>query len=801
MKQSSSALEPMWPAMRVVLVLISAGQWGGTVRGDEPRGAVIYRELCSSCHGDRGQGGDGYSQALTGDLSPNQLARYIDQTMPEDAPEKCVGEEAQAVATYISDAFYSPLAQARNASPRIELSRLTVRQFRHTVADLIGTFRSSPPDDPQRGLHGEYYASRDLDKAEDRVLHRVDPEVRFSFGMEAPGAERFDARAFSIRWEGALLAPETGDYELILETENAARLWLNDPREPLIDAWVKSGDEREFRASLFLLGGRAYPLKLEFSKSKQGVDDSDKQKDSPIGTASIGLLWKRPHGEPEVVRERYLAPRDVPPVFVNDTPFPPDDRSQGFERGTSVSEAWNEALTEAAIRTSAYVVKHLPALSGIPEDAPGRDARLRNFATELAARAMRRPLDEELRLLLVDQQFESAPDVETAVKRIVLLCVQSPRLLFQSAGGPDGGLEHDQDRDDRDGDDYDVASRLALFLWDSLPDRELIEAAAAGRLRTRQELQAQAERMMADQRARAKLRDFFMQWLRVDMAGELTKDAERFPQFDKGLVSDLRTSLELLTDEVVSSESSDFRELLLTERLPMNGRVARFLGVELAEDAPFQSIAFEPGRRAGVLTHPYLLANFAYRDTSSPIHRGVFLARGVLGRGLRPPVEAFTPLAPDLHPGLTTRERVALQTNEPSCLKCHGMINALGFALEHFDAVGRYRDEENGKPIDATGNYESREGRIGEFTGARQMAEFLATSDETASAFVRQLFHYLVKQPAAAYGADTQQILETAFREHDFHIRQLAIEIAVLASQDVEKRPDAGPSRPANGQP
>ena len=115
-----------------------------------------------------------------------------------------------------------------------------------------------------------------------------------------------------------------------------------------------------------------------------------------------------------------------------------------------------------------------------------------------------------------------------------------------------------------------------------------------------------------------------------------------------------------------------------------------------------------------MLTHPYLMASFAYTATSSPIHRGVFLSRSVLGRALRPPPEAVAPLAPDLHPDLTTRQRVTLQTKPESCQSCHGMINSLGFTLEHFDAVGRYRKEEKGQPIDATGTYETRAGRDGQ---------------------------------------------------------------------------------------
>src|SRR5206468_4150144 len=101
---------------------------------------------------------------------------------------------------------------------------------------------------------------------------------------------------FSMRWSGSLLVPQTGEYELVIRTEHAARLWLNDPKQPLIDAWVKSGNDTEYRATLFLVGGRAYNLRLEYTKAKQGVDDSNKKKrKKPVAKSSITLLWKAPH--------------------------------------------------------------------------------------------------------------------------------------------------------------------------------------------------------------------------------------------------------------------------------------------------------------------------------------------------------------------------------------------------------------------------------------------------------------------------------------------------------------------------
>jgi hypothetical protein len=301
--------------------------------------------------------------------------------------------------------------------------------------------------------------------------------------------------------------------------------------------------------------------------------------------------------------------------------------------------------------------------------------------------------------------------------------------------------------------------------------------------------------MLPDLRTRAKLRDFLFTWLKVESAPDLSKAPNLFPGFDAGIAAELRTSLELFLDDVVWGQSSDFRQLLLSDDLFMDGRLAKFYGADLPPDAPFQKVPRGPKERAGVLTHPYLLAAFAYTATSSPIHRGVFLARNVLGQSLRPPPEAFTPLAPDLHPQLTTRERVALQTKPQACQGCHHMINPLGFTLENFDAVGRFREAENGKPIDATGGYQTRSGQVVRFAGVRDLAEFLAASPEVHEAFVEQVFHHLVKQPVRAYGPNALADMRQSFEQNGFSVRKLMVEIMATTALTGRQVSDTSPKR------
>jgi len=773
-----------------VLALIAALVSNNIASADPPPGAAIYQAKCARCHGKSGEGTKEYPDRLTGKRSLEQLTRYIAKAMPEDAPGTCKGPDAEKVAAYIFDAFYSPAAQARNKAPRLELARLTVSEYRNALADLIGSFRgpkTGRPEEPGKeelGLRGSYFNTAGK-RNRNLAFTRLDPFVRFDFGPASPDHDKLKTEQIAAEWQGSVVALDTGWYDFIVRTEHSTRLWVNDLKKPLIDAAVKSGTDTEFTGSIYLLGGRAYPLRLEFSRGTLGVRKDPKDK-PPLVKTTIALEWKPPHRAADVIPQRNLKPSAVPPSFALAIAIPPDDRSAGYERGTAVSKAWVQATTDGALETASYVAANLVELSGVRNDAPKRKALLQDFCIQFAERAFRRPLTPEQKRLYIDRQFEVAQDLETAVKRVVLLVLHSPRFLYREPGA--------------EGDAFDVASRLSFGLWDSLPDQELLKAAATGRLKTRADVLREAERMLADRRARTKLRGFLLEWLKLDQVAELPKDPKQFPGFDASVVSHLRTSLELFLEETLWSKASDFRQLLSAEHLYLNGRLAQLYGADLPADAPFQKVILKSGERAGVLTHPYLLANYAYTATSSPIHRGVFLARNVLGVTLRQPPDAFTPLAPDLHPKLNTRERITLQTSPKECMSCHGVINSLGFTLERYDAIGRFRDSESGKPIDASGFFVTRSGNKATFNGARDLARFLAASDEAHEAFVARLFHHLVKQPIPAYGPEKLTELRRFFAANHYNVRRLVIEIMAQSALPDRGRTPLPQPPPRNGE-
>ena len=728
-------------------------------------GEAVYRQDCMSCHGPVGEGVAGKSdEPLVGEKSVAALAKYVAREMPEDDPGTLSMADATAAAEYVHQAFYSAEARARNHPPRIELAHLTVRQYRESIADLLGSLRGAAGTTESGGLAAVYRERPERDpKKPDRnrpevtFKKQVDPVIDFDFGANAPEKGTYAAQ-FSINWTGSVLAPDTGEYEFRITSPNGVRFYVNPPeggneKNALIDLWVSSGMSRSAHASLFLLGGRSYPIKVEFFKFK------DK-------TAGLKLEWRPPGGDWTVVPRSQLSPTWSSHVNVVSVPLPPDDGSIGYERGSSVSREWTEAVAKGALQVSAMIGPGVFGLAGTKADAPDRAEKLKAFSLRFAQLAYRRPLTDEQKADLV-AIYAGAVAPEVAAKRAFIFTLSNPAFLYPGIGPQD---------------DYAVASRLALALWDSVPDAPLLKSAAAGQLKTEAQVRQHAQRMMKDPRAKAKLRDFLHDWLHVEEGAEIAKDQKEYPGFDQGLVMDLRTSLDLFTENIVWSEQSDYRQLLLGDTILMNQRLAKFYGQQVAPGDGFQPVKMDADQRAGVLTHPYLLATFSYTKSTSPIHRGVFLTRNILGRMLKPPPMAIAFMDDKFDPSFTMREKVTELTSKPACMSCHVTINPLGFSFERFDAVGRVRATDNRKPVDPVSEYVAADGSVLRLTGARDVGVHAAESQAGQAGFVRNLFHSLVKQPPAAYSPELVGQLTDKFRADGFHVRNLAVEVAVVAA-------------------
>lgn len=765
----------MSPPRVVALALFALA---ATASAAPPPGENVYRQKCANCHGAHGQGvADKYAEPLIGDWSVAKLARYIGRNMPEDEPETLTAEEAGAVAAFIHDAFYSRAAQARNHPARIQLSHLTSRQYAVTVADLLRQF--GEPDGPSvegRGLSASYYRGAQRGRFDaGRLLRTVtEPQVEIEFVEGSPGFAVVGGTEFSVQWRGTVFAEETGDYEFTVRTPNSVRLWVNaelypaSPADAIIDVNVSTPETPDHRATVRLIGGRSYPIGIDYwaLPGKAG---------SPL--PSISLRWKPPHGSERQIPARNLSPAKIAPTFVTTTRFPADDSSHGYERSGAVSKGWDDATTRAAFEVANYVSKRLDRLAGVNRGDSARAAKVAAFAERFVAAAFRRPLSAEEKQRFVTERLGDGADLDTAIKRVVLLALKAPQFLYVDV--PAGATV-----------DARTAARLSFGLWDSLPDVELAQAAEAGKLRTRLEVAAHAERMLADPRARAKLREFFHHWLQMRFVEDLDKDPALYPDFTHELIDDLRLSLNLFLDEVAWGERSDFRDLLRADFAVANARVAEFYGWPKPAGGDFARVSTAEAQRAGVLTHPYLLSALAYKNSSSPIHRGVFLTRAIVGRALKSPPEAQAFNEQEFDASMTMREKIAKLTRSDACQGCHSVINPLGFSLEWYDAVGRFRTTEKGRPIDAASDYLSDEHETVRLAGPRDVAEFAIRSQRANDAFIEQLFHHVAKQAVMAYGHETADKLRESFIASGYNLRKLLAEIATVAAmRGVEPQP------------
>ena len=742
----------------------------------QAKGKKIYSAQCASCHGDMGQGvEDYYDEKLQGDLAIEQLAEVISDTMPEEDPDLCVAEDADAVATYIHTAFYSPEAQRRVERPRLEMSHLTVRQHRHSIASLIASFNGENHIPEERGLEADYFAASRW-KEKRRLSKEVATSLDFSKGVpyfradrkyEGVKKEKLEneiGTGFSAWWNGSVIATTTGSYEFTVHSKNGFRLFVNDLETPLIDRWVRGNDELTHEANVFLLAGKAYSLKLEMFTFKDPK-------------AEIKLEWKPPHGERSVIPERLLRRFTTPEIAAMSTSLPPDDGSRGYLRGSSVSKGWDEATTNIAMEAADWIAKRVWKLAKTRKDRSDRIEKVKKFCEIFVTRAFVKPLTDEERKFFVDQHFSEDVSATDSVRRVVLLTLKSPRFLYPSFQQRTEGLEK--------------ARRLALFFLDAVPEKELFKAGLRNRIDPKV-LDEQCWKLLYTHNAKQKLRDFFHFWLKCEEALHATKDPELYPEFDRELTEDLQVSLDLFLDEVVWGKEPDFRKIFLSRKLYINKRIADYYQLPIEEqeqgnDDEFVTCESDSVPRSGILTHPFLMSGFAYDRESSPIHRGVFVARNLLGRSLKQPAEAIPPLKEEFDPTMTMRQRVEHQTKATACQACHSVINPLGFSLEQFDAVGRFRQKEREKPVDVSSVYETTDGKSIQLSGAMDLGKYLAEDENAQKSFIHRLFQHFTNQSIYAYGDGRIDELHKSFVESGYNIQILLIEMAKLvANHDFE---------------
>ncbi len=243
----------------------------------------------------------------------------------------------------------------------------------------------------------------------------------------------------------------------------------------------------------------------------------------------------------------------------------------------------------------------------------------------------------------------------------------------------------------------DLASRLSFFLWSSVPDEDLLEAAAAGNLSDPDELEGQVRRMLADTRSKSLVTNFASQWLHLRNLRAVTPDENRYPEWDDNLREALRQETELFLESQLRHDRS-VTDLLAADYTFVNERLARHYGIPRVYGNRFRRVSLEDERRRGLLGQGSILTVTSYATRTSPVLRGKWLLENILGTRVPPP-PADVPELPEhgeMDRPTSTRELMEQHSRNPACSSCHRLMDPLGFALENFDAIGRWRDRDHG---------------------------------------------------------------------------------------------------------
>ena len=346
--------------------------------------------------------------------------------------------------------------------------------------------------------------------------------------------------------------------------------------------------------------------------------------------------------------------------------------------------------------------EHTPSRGRIfacyPGNADEEEPCARTIIATLAKRAYRRPVtpDDVEPLLDIFEAGRGAGTFDTGMERAVEALLSSPKFLMRLEDEPvDAGAVYRLS-------DLELASRLSFFLWKSIPDDELVELAARGRLADPAVLAEQVRRMLADRRATRFMDDFVEQWLQVRNIRSHEPDGALFRGYDTTLRDAMARETQLFFASQVR-EDRPLPELLRADYTYLNERLARHYGIDGVLGSHLRRVALSDERRMGLLGQGSVLTVTSYPDRTSVVLRGKWVLENLLGSPPPPPPPNVPPLpenAPDARPE-SLRERMEQHRSNPVCASCHNRMDELGFALEHYDAVGRWREADAGAPIDA----------------------------------------------------------------------------------------------------
>jgi mono/diheme cytochrome c family protein len=390
----------------------------------------------------------------------------------------------------------------------------------------------------------------------------------------------------------------------------------------------------------------------------------------------------------------------------------------------------------------------------------------KTILSTLARRAYRRPVtDADIQpLLAMYTEARATGSFDAGIERAVNRLLVSPEFLFRVERDPANVPPNTPYRIS----DLELASRLSFFLWSSMPDEELLDVAAKGRLKDAAVLAQQVTRMIADPRAEAFVKNFAGQWLYLRNLPSAMPIAFNFPDFDDALRASMKRETELFFDSIIREDRGAL-ELLTADYTFLNERLARHYGMPNVKGTHFRRVTLEPDSpRAGLLGHGSILTVTSHPDRTAPVVRGKWILENFLGASPPPPPPNVPELKPTGETGgvLSMRDRMVQHRADPTCASCHAIMDPIGLSLENLDAVGRSRTlGESSEPIDAAGSLPDGT----KFVGAVGLRKALLTkSDLVVTTVTEKLLTYALGRGLEYYDAPTVRAIVREAGRQDY---------------------------------
>lgn len=495
---------------------------------------------------------------------------------------------------------------------------------------------------------------------------------------------------------------------------------------------------REQRASFEVRAGRDHTLADANLKKRVAVK---------AGPRKVGVTFiKKPKSLIETKRKPYIArfnyhrhPRQNPAVFQLSITGPFDASK----------------TTETPSRKRIMIAS--------PKEGMSPDIAAREILKQLTRLAYRRPVTEvdlERPMVFFRQGFEEGgfdAGIESALSSILV----SPRFLFRVEQPPEeiaSGKTYSLN-------DIELASRLSFFLWSSSPDEELLSLADRGKLTSPDILKQQVQRMLADVRARSLVNNFANQWLYLRNLDSITPNHRLFPDFDDNLRQAFRIETELFFESIVK-ENRSLTQILQADYTFLNERLAKHYQVPNIYGTRFRQVSLQPAHhRGGLLRHGSILTVTSYATRTSPVLRGNWVLENILGSAAPPPPDDVPELEENsVNQNLPIRERLSHHRANPACASCHNLMDPIGFALENYDAIGRWRTHEDGVKLDVSGSLPDGQ----TYSGIEGLEKsLLARPDLFVTAFTEKLITFgLGRGVEATDGPAIRKIVKEAAKDN-----------------------------------